>query len=704
MENLEEKQVFRVEGFTCANCAGKFETNVKELPGVKDAKVNFGASKITIVGQATIDELEKAGAFEKLKVYPEKSFQEEERVSFFKKYKTILCSSFLILLGYVSSFANGDNAFTALLFIASIILGGYSLFKTGFQNLMRLDFDMRTLMTIAIIGAVLIGQWSEGAIVVVLFAISEALERFSMEQARKSIKSLMDLAPNEAIIRRHNEEVVVPIEEVEIGEIMIVKPGQKIAMDGIVVYGNSTVNQAAITGESIPVLKNVGNEVFAGTLNEEGILEVRITKYVKDNTLTKMIELVEEAQAERAPAQAFVDQFAKYYTPMIMLIALLVGVVPPLLLNESWSKWIYQGLALLVVGCPCALVISTPISIVSAIGSLAKHGVLVKGGIYLEEMGQLKAIAFDKTGTLTKGEPIITEIKILEEACEHEILSIASVLEKRSSHPLGNAIIQKAKEKGLDKDLIVENFQSITGKGVYGEVNGTPYYVGSPSLFEEILATKKEIKEQIIQLQNEGKTVIIIGTKEKLLAIFAIRDEIRNSSKVAIEQLQSLGVEKTFMLTGDNERAAKSIGKEIKVSETKAELMPKDKLQIIKQLKEKYGKVAMVGDGVNDAPALAASTVGVAMGTTGTDTALETADVVLMSDDLNKLPMTIKVSRKTLLIIKTNIIFALSVKLLAVLLVIPGWLTLWIAIFSDIGATLLVSLNSMRLMKVKINS
>lgn len=704
MENLEEKQIYRVEGFTCANCAGKFENNVKELPGVKDAKVNFGASKITIVGHATIDELEKAGSFEKLKVYPEKSFQKKEKVSFFKKYKTILLSSLLILLGYISSFINGDNTLTAFLFIASIIFGGFPLFKTGFQNLMRLDFDMRTLMTIAIIGAVLIGEWSEGAIVVVLFAVSEALERFSMEQARKSIKSLMDLAPNEAIIRRHDQEIALPVEEVEIGDIMIVKPGQKIAMDGIVVYGNSAVNQASITGESIPVLKNVGDEVYAGTLNEEGILEVQITKYVKDNTLTKIIQLVEEAQAERAPAQAFVDKFAKYYTPIIMLIAFLVGVVPPLLFDGSWSKWIYQGLALLVVGCPCALVISTPISIVSAIGSLAKHGVLVKGGIYLEEMGILRAIAFDKTGTLTKGEPIVTEIKILEEAYEHEILSIASVLEKRSNHPLGNAIIQKAKEKGLDKDLTVENFQSITGKGVYGEVNGTPYYVGSPNLFLEILSTKKDIKQQIAQLQNEGKTVIIVGTKVKVLAIFAIRDEIRNSSKEVVEKLQSIGVEKTIMLTGDNERAAKSIGKEIKISEIKAELMPEDKLQMIKQLKKEYGKVAMVGDGVNDAPALAASTVGIAMGATGTDTALETADVVLMSDELNKLPMTIKISRKTLSIIKTNIIFALSVKLLAILLVIPGWLTLWIAIFSDIGATLLVSLNSMRLMKIKINS
>lgn len=702
MTNIEEKQVFRVEGFTCANCAGKFEQNVKELPGVKDAKVNFGASKITIVGQATIDELEKAGAFENLKVYSERNLQREEKVPFFKKYKILLLSTFLIILGYISFYVNGENhVITAFLFISSIVIGGFSLFKTGFQNLLHLDFDMRTLMTIAIIGAALIGEWAEGAIVVVLFAVSEALERYSMDQARKSIKALMDLAPNEAIVRRNNEEKLVPVEDIEIGEIMIVMPGQKIAMDGVVVKGVSTVNQAAITGEPIPVTKRAGDEVYAGTLNEDGLLEVKITKYVKDNTLSKIIELVEEAQTERAPAQAFVDKFAKYYTPIIMIIAFLVGIIPPLFFQASWSEWIYQGLALLVVGCPCALVISTPISIVSAISTLAKNGVLVKGGIYLEEIGSLKAIAFDKTGTLTKGSPIVNEMKILSDQFdEQDILAITYALEKGSNHPLGKAFVKKGMEKGV-QDLKVENLKSITGKGVYGEINGTPYIIGSPKLFEEKLSA--EINEQITSLQHEGQTVILVGTKDTLLALFTVSDEVRESSKEVIEYLHRLGLEKTIMLTGDNKKAANAIGNKIGISQVFAELMPKDKLEIMKQLKNDYGKVAMVGDGINDAPALATSTVGIAMGGTGTDTALETADVVLMSDELNKLPMTVKVSRKTLRIIKTNIIFALSVKLLAVLLVIPGWLTLWIAIFSDIGATLLVSLNSMRLLKVKMD-
>lgn len=708
MNNIEDKQVFRVEGFTCANCAGKFEKNVKQLPGVEDAKVNFGASKITIVGHASIEQLEKAGAFEKLKVYPEKDvqqpFNEKEKTNVFKKYNMLLFSFLFIVLGYVSFFINGEkDILTIVLFLSAIIIGGYSLFIVGFQNLIHLDFDMRTLMTIAIIGAVLIGEWAEGAIVVVLFALSEALERYSMDQARKSIKSLMDIAPNEAIIRRNDEEIAVPVEKVKIGEIMVVKPGQKIAMDGVVVRGASTVNEAAITGESIPIEKKIGDEVFAGTLNEEGHLEVEITKYVKDNTLSKIIELVEEAQAERAPAQAFVDKFAKYYTPIIMLIALFVGTMPPLILNGSWSEWIYQGLALLVVGCPCALVISTPISIVSAISSLAKNGVLVKGGIYLEEIGTLKAIAFDKTGTLTKGTPIVSYMEIGNKQKEKEILSITVALEKLSNHPLGNAIVKKAKEMGINgQDVIVENFQSIPGKGVYGEVNGTPYYVGSPNLLKEIVLIDESTTELISNIQSEGKSVILVGTKETILGIFAIHDEIRESSEEVIRKLHDLNIEKTIMLTGDNKNAAQFIGNEIGVSDVQAQLMPEDKLKRIHQLKKQYNKVAMVGDGVNDAPALVAATVGIAMGKTGTDTALETADVVLMSDELNKLPLAVQLSRKTLKIIKANIIFALSVKLLALLLVVPGWLTLWIAIFSDIGATLIVSLNSMRLLKMKV--
>ncbi len=368
-----------------------------------------------------------------------------------KKYEELLFSALLIVLGYISTFMNGEeNLVTILLFLSAILIGGYSLFKVGLQNLVRLDFDMKTLMTVAIIGAAIIGEWAEGAIVVILFAISEALERFSMDRARKSIRSLMDIAPKEALVRRNGHEMMINVESIAIGDIMIVKPGQKIAMDGVVINGHSAVNQATITGESVPVSKSVDDEVFAGTLNEEGLLEVKVTKLVEDTTIAKIIELVEEAQAERAPSQAFIDKFAKYYTPIIMVIAALVVVVPPLFFGGSWETWLYQGLSVLVVGCPCALVISTPISIVSAIGNAAKKGVLIKGGIYLEEMGGLKAIAFDKTGTLTKGVPVVTDIEIVNnQVNKNEVLSIVAALENRSGHPLASAIMKKADELGI---------------------------------------------------------------------------------------------------------------------------------------------------------------------------------------------------------------------------------------------------------------
>src|SRR5690625_139822 len=711
----QDKNVYRVEGFSCANCAGKFEKNVKKIPGVEDAKVNFGASKIDVYGNPTIVELEKAGAFENLKVIPEKPEQhtlqevnedtKEEKILFYKKYSTLLYSTSFLVFGYLSYFINGEeNLLTPLLFLASMLVGGLSLFKVGFQNLLRFEFDMKTLMTVAVIGGAIIGEWGEVAIVVILFAISEELERFSMDRARNSIRSLMDIAPKEALVRRNGQEIMIHVDDIAVGDIMIVKPGQKIAMDGVVVNGYSAVNQAAITGESVHVEKTVDDEVFAGTLNEEGLLEVQITKLVEDTTISKIIHLVEEAQGERAPSQAFVDKFAKYYTPIIMIIAALVAVAPPLLFGGSWETWIYQGLAVLVVGCPCALVISTPISIVSAIGNAAKKGILVKGGVYLEEIGGLKAIAFDKTGTLTKGVPVVTDYSVIEDQMnEKELLAIVTALEYRSQHPLASAIMKKAEEENISySDVLVEDFSSITGKGIKGIVNGMTYYIGSPKLFKELLTIDfdKDLEQNVTALQNQGKTAMIIGTEKEIHGVIAVADEVRESSKKIIQKLHQLGIKKTIILTGDNKSTANAIGSHVGVSDIQADLMPQDKLDYIKQLRGDFGNVAMVGDGVNDAPALAASTVGIAMGGAGTDTALETADVALMGDDLRKLPFTVKLSRKTLNIIKANITFAIAIKFIALLLVIPGWLTLWIAILSDMGATLLVALNGLRLMRV----
>ena len=699
----QDMKTYRVQGFSCSNCANTFENNVKALQGVEDAKVNFGASKIYVQGTTTIEELEEAGAFENLKVRDDKE-QKVVRESFWKQKANIkvYISAVLLVVSWILSQQYGENHLIPTIgYATAIVIGGYTLFIQGFKNLSKFKFDMKTLMTIAIIGAAAIGQWGEGAMVVILFAISEALERYSVDKARQSIESLMDIAPKEAVIRRNNEEIKVHVEDILVGDIMIVKPGQKLAMDGRVVKGISTLNQAAITGESVPVTKTLEDEVFAGTLNEEGLLEVEVTKKVEDTTIAKIIHLVEEAQAERAPSQAFVDRFAQYYTPLIVVLALLIAVVPPLLFSAAWSTWVYQGLAVLVVGCPCALVVSTPVAVVTAIGNAANNGVLIKGGIHLEEAGALKAIAFDKTGTLTKGVPAVTDI-VTYSGNENDLLTITAAIEKGSQHPLASALMREAESRGLDFDkLVVEDFQSITGKGVKAKVNNEMYYVGSPKIFEEIHGVlESNQKRQINDIEAQGKTVMVLGNEEEILSLIAVADEIRETSKAVINQLNKIGIE-TVMLTGDNERTAREIGKQVGVSDIKASLLPEDKLNFIKELRGKHKKVGMVGDGVNDAPALAASTVGVAMGGAGTDTALETADIALMSEDLNQLPYTIKLSRKAVTIIKQNITFSLAIKLLALLLVIPGWLTLWIAIFADMGATLLVTLNSLRLLKRK---
>ncbi|MBP1940670.1 Cd2+/Zn2+-exporting ATPase [Bacillus luteolus] len=671
---------------------------------MKDAKVNFGASKITVIGNTSIKALEKAGAFENLKVLDEKE-QFTKREPFWKEKENIKVYIAALLL--IASWIIGErypegHIIPTIGYAASILIGGYSLFITGLLNISRLRFDMKTLMTIAVIGAAFIGEWGEGATVVILFAISEVLERYSMDKARQSIEKLMDIAPKEALIKRGNNEMMVHVDDIQIGDLMIVKPGQKLAMDGIVTKGTSTINQAAITGESMPVAKVINDEVYAGTLNEEGLIEVTVTKRVEDTTLAKIIYLVEEAQAERAPSQAFVDKFAKYYTPLIIVLAFFIATIPPLVFNGDWSDWIYQGLAVLVVGCPCALVVSTPVAVVTAIGNAARNGVLIKGGVYLEEAGSIKVIAFDKTGTLTKGIPVVTDIVLYREN-ESEILSITAAIEKGSQHPLASAIMKKAEEIGGDfNSVTVDGFKSITGKGIKATINNTIYYVGSPNLFRELHQTiNKETEEQIIALQSEGKTVMVVGTDQEIYSLIAVADEIRESSKEVIRKLHNLGIEKTVMLTGDNQRTALSIGKSLGVSDIKAELLPEEKLNYVKELRTDHRSVAMVGDGVNDAPALAASNIGVAMGGAGTDTALETADIALMSDDLSKLPYTIQLSRKALRIIKQNITFSLGIKVLALLLVIPGWLTLWIAIFADMGATLLVTLNSLRLLRIK---
>ncbi|MFD2654709.1 heavy metal translocating P-type ATPase [Gracilibacillus thailandensis] len=682
---LAEKQVFRLQGLSCTNCAATFEKNVRNIKSVDDVNVNFSAAKLTVYGNASIKQLEQAGAFDHIKVYPEK--MKAPTIPFYQKRENQLTmlSLLFVMIGYVFYFQIGEHhALTIGTFLMAIIIGGYDLIKTGSRNLLKLQFDMKTLMTIAVIGAAIIGEWAEAAVVVFLFALSEALEGYSMDKARNSIQSLMDVAPNRATIKRDHQLIEIDVEDVRIGDTMIVKPGEKIAMDGVVIEGNSYVNQAAITGESVPVEKEDGSTVFAGSINEEGALVVEVTKSSEDTTIAKIIHLVEEAQAEKAPTQQFVDRFAKYYTPAIMILALLVIIIPPIF-GADWQTWIYNGLAVLVVGCPCALVISTPVAIVTAIGNAARNGVLIKGGIHLEQLANIDAVAFDKTGTLTIGRPVVTEVKAIRRT-EEELLQIAGALESYSEHPIARAIHNKTQGMRLPE---ATQFQSFTGKGIAAVINGVRYKIGNAKLFEE-----SELPPV------SANTVLYIGTDDEVMGYVTVADQPRPNVKQQITNLHRLGVSNTVMLTGDVTNVAEEIGQETGVSEVKAELFPEDKLAYIKQLKQTH-RVAMVGDGINDAPSLAEANVGIAMGGAGTDVAMETADIALMGDDLSKIPHSIHLSKRTLRIIKENIFLALLLKVVALLLVIPGWLTLWLAIFADMGATLLVVLNALRLMRKK---
>jgi Cd2+/Zn2+-exporting ATPase len=627
---------------------------------------------------------------------------DEEETSFVQTHKdTIITgiSALLLIAGWLVGLWGYEVGKITLLSF-SIIIGGYKSARSALYGLRRLNFDMNVLMTIAIIGAAAIGEWIEAALVALFFSLSNTLSVYTLEKARHSIRALMGLAPKEATVIRDNSEMRLAVEEIQVNDIIIVKPGEKLAMDGVIIKGSTSINQAAITGESMPIEKVVDDEVFAGTLNQQGSVQVKVTKRVEDTTLAKIIHLVQEAQGQRAKSQAFVDRFAKYYTPAVIVAALLISTLPPLLIGGFWSDWIYRGLALLIVACPCALIISTPVSIVAGIGNAAQNGVLIKGGVFLEEAGAIKTIAFDKTGTLTVGRPEVTDMIPVGGIADKELLAISAALEKHSEHPLAAAIVRRAERDKLTLEEATD-FSAITGRGAKGTVQGVLYYIGNPRLFNELGIDLEQIKHNVDTLQRQGKTAMILGTGDKIMGIIAVADEVRDLSKAAIVRLKKAGIEHTIMLTGDNTATAEAIAQKIGVDDFRAELLPEDKVKAVKELQAKYGKIAMVGDGINDAPALATANVGIAMGVAGTDAALETADIALMSDDLTKLPFTIRLSRATLGVIKQNIAFSLIIKAISLLLIFPGWLTLIVAILADVVAAALVTLNGVRLLGVK---
>lgn len=583
-------------------------------------------------------------------------------------------------------------------YLLAILAAFWYIVPKAWRAARRLRPDMNLLMTVAVVGAIGIGEWFEAATVAFLFALSLTLESWSVGRARRAVAALLELAPPVARLKRPDgaEQEVAP-EQVPVGAHFLIMPGEKFALDGRVVSGASHVNQAPITGESAPVPKQPGDQVFAGTINGDGALEVECTKPAEDTTLAHIIRLVAEAQSRRAPSEQWVEKFARVYTPLVMGLAVAFLVVPPLFFGGSWGDWFYRALVLLVIACPCALVISTPVSIVAALAASARNGVLIKGGAYVETPARLQAIALDKTGTLTEGKPRVLEVVPLGGHDQSELLERAAAMESRSDHPLAQAIVAFAKERGVGF-APADDFQIIQGKGATARFNGQRYWLGSHRYLEERGQETEEDHRRLEALSEGGRTVVVIGNETHVCGLIALADAVRREAKPTLDALRNTGLRHIVMLTGDNRETAQVIAAETGVDEVHAELLPADKVTAVEKLVAKYGSVAMVGDGVNDAPALGRATVGIAMGAAGSDAAIETADIALMSDDLSKLPWLVQHSRRTLAIIRQNIVSSLSVKAVFVILTFAGYASLWAAIAADMGVSLLVVFNALRLL------
>ncbi|QQG66498.1 heavy metal translocating P-type ATPase [Desulfobulbus oligotrophicus] len=694
------RTVYRLSGLDCGDCAMKLEKRIAALPGVSAASVNFSTAKMTVLhttaDQMIIRTVQQAGYGAEVET---SLLQQPSPPAQLWKNRRVLAtvlSGLLLGCALVLDWSAGPRSVAIALYSVAIVTGGFHAARSAVYSLRALSLDMNVLMTAAVIGAAILGEWSEGAAVAFLFSFGNALQAYTMEKTRRSIQSLMALAPAEALVKRGDVEELLAVEEIAVGDVIIVRPGERIAMDGKIIQGASAVNQATITGESIPVEKTKGDTVYAGTMNEDGVLEIEVTQLAADSTLAKIFHLIEEAQAQKAPSQQFVDVFARYYTPLVLIVAAGVMILPWLVLHQPFTPWFYNGLVLLVISCPCALVISTPVSIVSAIGNASRNGVLIKGGAYLEEMGTIKSIAFDKTGTLTQGRAEVTDVIVFNGYSENQALALAAGIEHRSEHPLAQAVMKRAGDIVLPS---VMNFKALPGRGAQAEVEGHLTYIGNARLFTELGHDLIPYQEQLLDLEKQGKTAVLLGTREQVAAIFAVADILRENSKATVKALHKAGLKHVAMLTGDNEQTAASIAKALELDAFYSELLPEDKVSAVQKMHQKYGKVAMVGDGVNDAPALATATVGIAMGVAGSDTALETADIALMTDDLGKLAYIIRLSRKTVAVIQQNIIFSIVIKVIFMILLLFNMATLWLAVFADTGASLLVTLNGMRLMR-----
>ena len=683
---------FAIEGMDCAGCAQTLQKAVGGLADVHAAQVSFGAGAMTVDGSASAAAIQAAVTRAGYRARPLGRHPEAQAPFWRRDARAISTTASVVLLAIAVTLtlAGGPDV---PVYLSSMAVGGWPIARAALSALRRRSLDMNVLMAMAAIGAVGIGAYGEGAWVLVLFAVGTTLESFALERSRRSVAGLMELAPTEVRILVDGVERAAPAEEVTPGMRFVVRPGERLALDGIVVSGASAVDQSPITGESMPVDVGAGDEVFAGTLNAQGALVIRAWRHAAESTLSRVAALVQDAQASRAPAESFIDRFARIYTPIVFLSAFALATVP-LLFGGDLDTWLYRALALLIVACPCSLVISVPVAVVSAVGGAARRGILIKGGQALEDLARVRVVALDKTGTLTLGEPQLTAIVTYDGVDEDRALALVAAVEERSEHPLGAALVGAAHARGLTV-ASPEAFDALPGRGAQATVEGRALWAGGPRLVAERSAAAPT---EIERLHAQGQTTIALGEGRRVLALFALADQPRPEAADAVEALGRAGISRTVMLTGDSEPVARAMAARTGVDEVRAGLLPEAKLDAVREL-ERDGAVAMVGDGVNDAPALAAARVGVAMGAAGSDVALQSADVALMSDRLDRLALALRTAHEARSIMRFNVIASLAVKGVLVLLTPFGFVTLVLAVAADMGMSLLVTLNAMRLLR-----
>jgi len=709
-----EKKTFKIEGLTCIDCAGRIQASVGALPGIGDCRVDLSTGNLTVWLETPELEVQPIARVvqdtgHKLITERRRGPQGNGAARFFRfltsRRETVmtLTAGLLTVVGGALAVAGAPEMAWVTLFALAIVVGGAAVARNAYQELrFGRSLGINTLMVVAVTGAVVIDQWAEAAIVVVLFALGEALEGYAAEQARGALESLLDLVPPTALrLNSDGQFAEAPVAQIAVGDRVLVRPGDRISVDGVVQAGQSAVDQAAITGESVPVDKAPGDELFAGTVNTSAALEVTVTRLASDTTLARMITLVQEAQTRQAPVQRFVERFARIYTPVVALCALLVAALPPLLFQQPFlgeTGWLLRALELLVIACPCALVISTPVSVVSALTNAASRGVLIKGGRYLEALGQVRVFAFDKTGTLTEGRPATTDVVDVcaRPAPGHNGLGYAAAVEAQSSHPLARALVAEAQAQRI-AIRPAQEVAVLSGRGMTGVVDGARVTVGSHPYFDATFPHPSEVCQEASRLTDEGKTVMMVGHDDQVCSVVAVADTPRADSRTALAELKTLRDVRTVMLTGDSLPVAQAIGREVGIDDVRAGLLPADKVAAVAELSAGGQAVAMVGDGVNDAPALARATVGIAMGGASSAQAMEAADVVLMGDSLRELPFIVRLSRRTRAVVRANIVLALGVKAIVFGLALAGLASLWMAVVADVGASMLVILNGMRL-------